>query len=181
VRGAEHIETDRGQEGALPTARATHEPSQQAVSALRVGIANAGSADYVIIKNGMYYRPDAAGYTSSLAEAGRYTLEDAVSRSHPNGTDGPRDGISYEYSPKAVSPNAGPRLIERISSEADLCRNDGAIDIAQLLDEAAWALEKAEEALAALYVVRPDNWNDDDDPQQEAAWLLLNVALGRLK
>ena len=29
-----------------------------------------------------------------------------------------------------------PSLIERLSDEADLCRNDGADDIAALLDEA---------------------------------------------
>lgn len=75
----------------------------------------------------------------------------------------------------------GVGLIERLSNEADQCRNDGAGDIARLLDEAVWVLEKADEALAALYVVRPDNWNDDDDPQQVGAWLLLNQALARLK
>jgi hypothetical protein len=51
---------------------------------------------YLIRKNGMYYRPNAQGYTSSVAEAGRYTLEEAIRHSHPNGPDGPRDGISYE-------------------------------------------------------------------------------------
>lgn len=72
-------------------------------------------------------------------------------------------------------------LIERLSDEADLCRNDGAGDIASLLDEAAKALGLADEALAALYVVRPDNWDDDDDPQQVEAWQLLNVALASMK
>ncbi len=53
-------------------------------------------ADYLIRKNGYYYRPNAQGYTSSKADAGRYTLEEAIRRSHPNGPDGPRDGITYE-------------------------------------------------------------------------------------
>ena len=72
-------------------------------------------------------------------------------------------------------------LLERLRNEADLCTNDGAGDIANLLDEAANALGLADEALAALYVVRPDNWDDDDDPQQVEAWQLLNVALASLK
>lgn len=72
-------------------------------------------------------------------------------------------------------------VIERLSNEADQCRNDGAEDIAKLLDEAVAALSAADVALAALYVVRPDNWDDDDDPQQVEAWQLLNVALATLK
>lgn len=51
---------------------------------------------YYIRKNGMFYRPNASGYTSNAKEAGRYTLEEAIRHSHPNGPDGPRDGITYE-------------------------------------------------------------------------------------
>ena len=39
---------------------------------------------------------------------------------------------------------ANPPLSERLSTEADLCRNDGAADIAALLDEAAAALIASE-------------------------------------
>jgi hypothetical protein len=55
----------------------------------------AGEAMYLIRKGGYFYRPNAQGYTISKAEAGRYTLADAISYSHPNGADGPRDGIDY--------------------------------------------------------------------------------------
>lgn len=34
--------------------------------------------EWLIRKGGMYYRPDRAGYTSSPAEAGRYTLAEAL-------------------------------------------------------------------------------------------------------
>ena len=34
-----------------------------------------------------------------------------------------------------------PDLIERLNNEADLCRNDGAADIAKLLEEAACAVD----------------------------------------
>ena len=54
---------------------------------------------YLIRKGGYYYRPNAQGYTNCIDQAGRFTLEDAISYSHPNGPDGPRDGISYEPAP----------------------------------------------------------------------------------
>lgn len=53
-------------------------------------------AKYLICKGGAYYRPNAQGYTRNRSEAGRYTLEEAISHSYPNGPDGPRDGITYE-------------------------------------------------------------------------------------
>jgi hypothetical protein len=54
------------------------------------------AAAYLIRKGGAYYRPKAEGYTRDRLEAGRFTLEEAISHSHPNGPDGPRDGITYE-------------------------------------------------------------------------------------
>jgi hypothetical protein len=50
---------------------------------------------FLIRKNGYFYRPDSAGYTTSKADAGRYTLEEAHKITHPNGQNGPRDGMSY--------------------------------------------------------------------------------------
>lgn len=35
------------------------------------------SHEYLLIKRGLFYRPDAHGYTASLADAGIYTLEHA--------------------------------------------------------------------------------------------------------
>jgi hypothetical protein len=37
----------------------------------------------------------------------------------------------------------------------------------------------AEAALRALNAVRPSNWDDDEDPEQTAAWLALDAALRR--
>lgn len=53
--------------------------------------------DYVIRKGGYFYRPNAQWYTPAIEQAGRYTLEEAVKHSHPNGPDGPRDGITYHH------------------------------------------------------------------------------------
>jgi len=55
--------------------------------------------EYLIRKGGAYYRPNAAGYTVNVNEAGRYSLEDAIRHSHPNGPDGPRDGTDYMPAP----------------------------------------------------------------------------------
>lgn len=54
-----------------------------------------GEPSYLIRKGGAYYRPNCAGYTNSWHEAGRYTLSQAVKYTHPNGPDGPRDGMDY--------------------------------------------------------------------------------------
>src|SRR5690606_24248146 len=89
-------------------------------------------------KSGAYYRPNAAGYTYNVAEAGRYTLDEAIRHSHPNGPDGPRDAITYELAPPpAVAvPDETERaqVIERLrimakqrtSSQMDEDEQDGA-------------------------------------------------------
>ena len=53
--------------------------------------------EYLIRKGTYWYRPDCAGYTGSALEAGRYTKEDALKFTHPNGFDGPRDGLQYYH------------------------------------------------------------------------------------
>ena len=50
---------------------------------------------YLIRKRGLYYRPNSQGYTNSVIQAGRYTLEEAKQITHPNGLYGPRDGMTY--------------------------------------------------------------------------------------
>jgi hypothetical protein len=61
-------------------------------------------AAYLIRKSGYFYRPNAQGYTTSKAEAGRYTLAEAWSHSHPNGPTGPRDGMDYILADEPVAP-----------------------------------------------------------------------------
>lgn len=51
------------------------------------------SEKFLIEKRGLYYRPDAAGYTCLKRDAGRYSLEEAVERVGPNGPEGPQDGM----------------------------------------------------------------------------------------
>lgn len=51
-----------------------------------------------------WYRPNAKGYTGCLAEAGRYSHEDALDYSHPNGWDGPRDNITIKHESEVARP-----------------------------------------------------------------------------
>lgn len=60
-------------------------------------------AKYLIRKRGAYYRPNAQGYTTDVRDAGRYSLADAIRHSHPNGPNGPRDGIDYILAPSAAA------------------------------------------------------------------------------
>lgn len=48
---------------------------------------------FLIEKRGLYYRPNARGYTGLKSEAGRYSFDEAVERVGPNGPDGPQDGL----------------------------------------------------------------------------------------
>lgn len=50
---------------------------------------------YLIRKQGLWYRPDERGYTTSAIQAGRYTEDEALRITHPNGPTGPRDGMCY--------------------------------------------------------------------------------------
>jgi len=50
---------------------------------------------YLIRKGGAYYRKNSQGYTHHRQAAGRYRLDEAISITHPNGPNGPRDGMDY--------------------------------------------------------------------------------------
>jgi len=64
-------------------------------------------AVYLIRKYGGYYRPNCQGYTRFKEEAGRYTLAMAISETHPNGPDGPRDGMTYIHEDDVLPLDAG--------------------------------------------------------------------------
>lgn len=53
---------------------------------------------WLIHKRGRgWYRPNAQGYTAHSWEAGRYSHAEALGYSHPNGLDGPRDGMTIKH------------------------------------------------------------------------------------
>lgn len=60
---------------------------------------------YLIQKGGAYYRGNSRGYTNSALTAGRYTLSEAESISHPNGPDGPRDNMRFIHEDDARCEN----------------------------------------------------------------------------
>lgn len=80
---------------------------------------------YLIRKNGFWYRPNCSGYTDSVISAGRYSLEEAERYTHPNGKDGPRDGMDFVHEDKIVDPDwkAFAAQADRIEAlQADVAR-----------------------------------------------------------
>jgi len=57
--------------------------------------ANDDARRYLINVGGDWYLRDSAAHTSSAIQAGRYTAAEAVAITHPNGSGGSRDGMSY--------------------------------------------------------------------------------------
>lgn len=76
---------------------------------------------YLITKRGSYYRPNAQGYTASAIIAGRYSFDDAHSHSHPNGINGPRDGMGFIHEDSLTDEDwiAHKAAIERLQSFID--------------------------------------------------------------
>lgn len=116
------VEKIRAKQAAKPTASALPIPTPAPTKI---------DADYLICKYGGYYRPHASGYTTSIVEAGRYTLTEAISHSHPNGPDGPRDCITYELTPPQPAPRAGENEAY-LSKDLSKCRNYGHAETAVL-------------------------------------------------
>lgn len=93
---------------------------------------------YLVFKQGRgYYRDGARGYTLNVNEAGRFSLEDAVRYSHPNGPNGPRDGITYKHESEAVAGTSceSDLTIHRLMQERDDLRAGQEI-LSQELSEA---------------------------------------------
>lgn len=94
------------------------------------------SDQFLIEKRGLYYRPDARGYTGLKREAGRYSFEEAAERVGPNGPEGPQDGMGMwreDDAPEFSSSCAWDvRLIEKARQET---RSESARALKSLQDE----------------------------------------------
>lgn len=80
-----------------------------------------------------WYRPNAEGYTNATSEAGRYSYEEALSYSHPNGWDGPRDGITLKHESEIDPPAPADNLVERLR-DAERVREQMARDWSQFCE-----------------------------------------------
>lgn len=87
-------------------------------------------ARFFIRKQGAYYRQNERGYTTSAILAGLYTQEQAEKITHPNGPDGPRDGMSYIA--EHICPDEDWQAYRAIASERDTLRRERADRIAYL-------------------------------------------------
>lgn len=115
--------------------------------------------DYLIRKGGCFYRHNAEGYTTDPAHAGRFTLAEAERHSHPNGPDGPRDGIRYHHVslfPAALRDHDRPtfegdeaevRKWLRVLSELGAGQSTQALALLNAKDD---MLKKTEDALDAM-------------------------------
>ena len=109
---------------------------------------------YLIRKGGAWYRPNSQGYTGSAIQAGRYTKEDAIDITHPNGPDGPRDGMAYiheddvicddlaAYTEQAAEIDRLREALESVIDAADsFCDGDGYFVAGQVRVRARAALD----------------------------------------
>ncbi len=83
-------------------------------------------AKYLIMKRGVYYRPNNAGYTGIKDEAGRYSL-DEISMRFPNETD---SGLSFileneapDYSPNCFADYKQAHMIKKKDLEIQSLRS----------------------------------------------------------
>lgn len=54
--------------------------------------------EFLIFKSGRgWYRENSQGYAFFKFDAGRFTEQEAISITHPNGLTGPRDGMYYRH------------------------------------------------------------------------------------
>nr|WP_319250478.1 hypothetical protein [uncultured Celeribacter sp.] len=101
---------------------------------------------YLIHKAGRgWYRPEAAGYTLNADEAGRFDHAEAVCHSHPNGPDGPRDGLTYRHESEVqAGSNCEDALrIHELTVERNALRR-GQEELSQALADAAARIETLE-------------------------------------
>lgn len=123
-------------------------------------------ARFFILKNGVYSRPNSRGYTTRPISAGLYTQEEAEEITHPNGPDGPRDGMFYIA--EHLCTDESWQAHRAIKAERDTLRT-------QLAAARDAALEEAAKNLI-------DHANGDfEDQSGERAWCVSDDFIFALK
>lgn len=112
-------------------------------------------ADFLVRKGGYFYRPKSQGYTSSALEAGRYTLEQAVKETHPNGPNGPRDGLTFHHYSEFPQLAAASIITEALAEKnARIAELEAALDDIKQECLAAGAPGQRTSAKAFAHIVR---------------------------
>ena len=119
--------------------------------------------EYLIGKSGRgWYRPNSSGYTSFKFDAGRYSESDAIKITHPNGPDGPRDGMFHRHQDQ-VNDHPSSRIEEL---EADVERLRGVVTAID--DKVSWE-------------INPSNYHHDDVCRLNTDWCEVgNIASAAL-
>jgi len=119
------------------------DPTPPAVSA---AMRKAMARDYVLVKRGLYYRPNSMGYTGVLDEAGRYTEAEAKAQTEHC------DGITARLASEA------PRFSDACWTETRVKTVQG--DLARAEAEIARLTGERDDALgaAALNLAQLKNW-----------------------
>lgn len=77
---------------------------------------------YLILKRGLYYRPNAMGYTGIRDRAGRYSLADAQARADPiSGVTFQHESEAPELAPNCLDEVANPYLLEKLEAARARC------------------------------------------------------------
>lgn len=103
--------------------------------------------NFLLIKRGLYYRPESKGYTGVKDEAGRFSLEEIALRVGVNGPDGPTDGITAVSEVEA--PDFSPSCCIEVKARALES------EVEQLRDLVQWAYE-------ILHEINVSNYDHDD-------------------
>lgn len=175
----------------------TDTPTPEAVAAILKDVTpGLDRPAYLIRKHGGYYKPNCQGYTGSVILAGRYTLAQAVTYSHPNGPDGPRDGMSYIHEDDVTEPDwlayralaadrdAQTALVEAAEAKVAEVTSDrayiiganagweAAVEQGEATPAAAAMLARAEaaEANVAKLVEVLRRFDDDSDCHESGEW-----------
>lgn len=122
---------------------------------------DAVARDYVLVKRGLYYRPDSLGYTGVLDDAGRYTAEDA--KFHNDHCSDVK-GILVSEAPR-FSSACWPEIITR-TLEADLAK--ARADLERVTAE-------RDEAVEMLAMTATAHSISETEAEEEAETLLSGI------